>query len=113
MEFDTGRSSLKLITYNGYCWKNAQEREISFEDLSRAVAKLEPGCYVNRQPAYIVFLRSKKCSVQLTGCKVESDANKIAQEVNNIINRVKGVNKNNQVVMAPGAYPGMPSPQKR
>ena len=42
-------------------------------------ARLEPGCIRAREASKIVVVKTRKCSIEVTGCKIAGDADDIAK----------------------------------
>ena len=87
MQFNNTERKLKIVSYNGYLCCSADTQEVAYDDILGVFSKRDPDCYVNRQPAYVVFLKTTNCQIKLSGFRIESDAKQIQNWVQLTINR--------------------------
>lgn len=66
-QFDNNNRILHLKTYCGYCACCSSNLDVPYDEIVGLDVRIQPGYYINRQPAYKVHLLSKKGEAELTG----------------------------------------------
>ena len=115
MQFNNTERKLSITTYSGHLCCSAETEEIAYDDVLGVYSKRDPNCYVNRQPAFVVYLKTRRCQIKLSGYRIENDAKTIQNYVQLTINRCgahhqqvnQGGMRGNPYEMNQNAYPAI------
>jgi hypothetical protein len=101
--FDNNSRVMSIKSYCGFCCCCSNSKEIPYDDITNLDIRLIPGCRINHQPAYKVFLLYKEGEIELTGGVVYSEAMGVDQQVKAIMARCRiAAAKKGRAPMMPG-----------